>query len=90
LPLRFRVHHEGQLMSAEAAAGSPAALAPSRGVAAPGVRRRAIFSWCTYDWANSPYITLVMTFVFSTYFTKGVAPSPEQGASWWGWMMGGS
>ncbi len=77
-------------MSTDAAVASAANAAPSRGVAAPGVRRRAIFSWCLYDWANSPYITLVMTFVFSTYFTKGVAPNPEQGASWWGWMMGGS
>ncbi len=74
-------------MSTEAAA---ALAAPSSGVAAPGVRRRAIFAWCLYDWANSPYITLVTTFVFSTYFTQGVAPTPEKGAAWWGWTMGAS
>jgi UMF1 family MFS transporter len=73
-----------------AATASPGAVPPSSGAAAPGVRRRAIFAWCLYDWANSPYITLITTFVFSTYFTQGVAPTPEKGAAWWGWTMGAS
>jgi UMF1 family MFS transporter len=77
-------------MSSEAALAAPESADTSRGAAAPGVRRRAIFAWCLYDWANSPYITLVMTFVFSTYFTKGVAPTPEQGTTLWGWTMGAS
>ena len=59
-----------------------------KGAAAPGVRRRAIFAWCLYDWANSPYVTLIITFVFATYFTQGVAPNADKGAAWWGWMMG--
>jgi UMF1 family MFS transporter len=59
-------------------------------VAAPGLRRRAVLSWCLYDWANSPYITLITTFVFSTYFTQAVAPTPDKGTAWWGWTMGGS
>ena len=77
-------------MSSQPADAALAAAAPSRGAAAPGVRRRAVFSWCLYDWANSPYITLITTFVFSTYFTQGVAPTPEKGAAWWGWTMGAS
>lgn len=80
-------------MSSEAAvapAGTHSRGASTPGAPAPGVRRRAIFAWCLYDWANSPYITLVTTFVFSTYFTQGVAPTPEKGAAWWGWTMGGS
>lgn len=77
-------------MSSQPADAALAVAAPSRGAAAPGVRRRAVFSWCLYDWANSPYITLITTFVFSTYFTQGVAPTPEKGAAWWGWTMGAS
>jgi len=38
--------------------------------------RRAIASWCLYDWANSAYNTIITTFVFATYFTQGVAPDP--------------
>lgn len=30
--------------------------------------RRAIWSWCLYDFANSPFTTLVVTFVYATYF----------------------
>src|SRR5262249_29846066 len=62
--------------------------AASTRVPAAGVRGRAVFAWCLYDWANSPYITLITTFVFSTYFTQGVAPTAEKGATWWGWTMG--
>jgi len=74
-----------------ASASRSTASVPSgtgKGAAAPGVRRRAIFAWCLYDWANSPFITLVITFVFATYFTQGVAPNADKGAAWWGWTMG--
>lgn len=37
-------------------------------------RRRAVVAWCLYDWANSPFITIVVTFVFSAYFVEAVAP----------------
>jgi UMF1 family MFS transporter len=78
-------------MSANAAAVSdPAPPGRPNRLGARGVRRRAVAAWCAYDWANSPYITLVATFVIATYFTQGVASTPEKGAAWWGWMMGGS
>ena len=34
--------------------------------------RRAIASWCLYDWANSSYNTIITTFIFSVYFARGV------------------
>ena len=27
------------------------------------------YSWTMFDWANQPFYTLIMTFVFSVYFT---------------------
>ncbi|MGE4529011.1 MAG: MFS transporter [Rhodospirillaceae bacterium] len=48
---------------------------------------RAVWGWCLYDWANSAFPTVVLTFVFSTYFTKAVAESPEAGTALWGWAM---
>ena len=45
--------------------------------------KRAILSWCLYDWANSAYPTVVTTFVFATYFTTSVAESPEAGTTAW-------
>ncbi|MES2787759.1 MAG: MFS transporter, partial [Pseudomonadota bacterium] len=44
----------------------------------PGVRRREVFGWAMYDFANSGYTTVVITAVFSAYFVGGVA----QNAPW--------
>ena len=44
----------------------------------PGVRRREVFGWAAYDFANSGYTTVVLTAVFSAYFVGGVAG----GADW--------
>ena len=60
----------------------------SRPPAAPAASRRALLSWCLYDWANSAFPTVIITFVFATYFTTAVAPTPELGTAWWGIMLG--
>ena len=44
----------------------------------------AIAGWCLYDWANSAFPTVVSTFVFAAYFTKGVAASETEGTYLWG------
>jgi UMF1 family MFS transporter len=43
-----------------------------------GVRKRELFGWAMYDFANSGYTTVVLTAVFSAYFVGGVAG----GAPW--------
>lgn len=45
--------------------------------------RRAILSWALYDFANSPFTTLVVTFVYATYFTQVIAPDPITGTALW-------
>ncbi len=49
--------------------------------------RRGIFAWCLYDWANSAFPTVITTFVFSAYFTQGVAANVIDGTSQWGYAM---
>jgi UMF1 family MFS transporter len=44
---------------------------------------RAIWSWGLYDFANSPFTTLVVTFVYATYFTQVLAPDPITGTALW-------
>ncbi|HVZ44819.1 MAG TPA: MFS transporter [Ramlibacter sp.] len=39
----------------------------------PGVRKREVFGWAMYDFANSGYTTVVITAVFAAYFVSGVA-----------------
>lgn len=41
------------------------------------------FAWCLFDWANSPYTTLVVTFVYSAYFAQKFAPDVVTGTAWW-------
>lgn len=51
--------------------------------AEPRDRPRVIWSWALYDWANSAFTTLVVTFIYATYFTKGMAPDEITGTAWW-------
>jgi UMF1 family MFS transporter len=44
---------------------------------------RVIWSWALYDWANSAFTTLVVTFIYSTYFTQAMAPDEVTGTAWW-------
>ena len=44
----------------------------------PGVKKREVFGWAMYDFANSGYTTVVLTAVFAAYFVGGVAG----GADW--------
>jgi UMF1 family MFS transporter len=53
---------------------------------APTVRRdvpRTIWAWALYDWANSAFATLVVTFIYSTYFTQAMVPDELTGTTWW-------
>ncbi|MCG8469404.1 MAG: MFS transporter [Gemmatimonadetes bacterium] len=45
--------------------------------------RREIVSWALYDFANSAFTTLVVTFIFSAYYAARVASDPIEGAIWW-------
>ena len=38
-----------------------------------GVRKREVFGWAMYDFANSGYTTVVLTAVFNAYFVAVVA-----------------
>lgn len=40
-------------------------------------------SWCLYDWANSAFTTLVVTFVYATYFTQTFAENADRGTVLW-------
>ncbi len=44
---------------------------------------KTIWAWAFYDWANSAFTTLVVTFIYATYFTKAMAPDEVTGIAWW-------
>jgi UMF1 family MFS transporter len=49
----------------------------------PHYDRRAVWSWALYDFANSPFTTLVVTFVYAAYFTRAIAPDEISGTTLW-------
>lgn len=42
-----------------------------------------IAAWCSYDWANSAFSTVITTFIFSVYFSQAVASTPVEGTVLW-------
>ncbi|MBI80242.1 MAG: MFS transporter [Gammaproteobacteria bacterium] len=46
-------------------------------------KTKNILSWSAYDFANAPFSTLVVTFIYATYFTQAIAPDPITGTVLW-------
>ena len=40
-------------------------------------------AWALYDFGNSAFTTLVVTFIYATYFTKTMAPTEAEGTALW-------
>ncbi len=53
-----------------------------------GQTKLGIFSWCLYDWAHSAVNTVIGTFVFSVYFSRGIIGDETEGAALWGFALG--
>jgi MFS transporter, UMF1 family len=49
----------------------------------PGVKRREVFAWAMYDFANSGYTTVVLTAVFNAYFVSVVARNADWATFAW-------
>ena len=48
---------------------------------------KELLSWSLLDWANSSWPTVIITFIFSTYFVKNIAPNELVGTSQWGYVL---
>ena len=46
--------------------------------------RRGVFAWMLFDWANQPFQTLIVTFIFAPYFAAEVIGDPVRGQTLWG------
>jgi UMF1 family MFS transporter len=45
--------------------------------------KKAMFGWVMYDFANSAFTTLIVTFIYAAYFTKAIAPNEIDGTIFW-------
>ena len=50
--------------------------------------KRALWSWALYDWANSAFFTIILTFVFAQYFSVSVVKDEVAGTNAWGNIVG--
>jgi UMF1 family MFS transporter len=50
--------------------------------------KRGIWSWMFFDFAQQPFHTLIITFVFAPYFAAHVASNPAEGQEYWGYAAG--
>lgn len=61
-------------------------MATSLTAPTPHTQRNIIF-WCLYDWANSAFPAVILSFVFAPYFLEQVAPDPIHGQAEWGFAI---
>ncbi len=51
---------------------------------------KKIINYALYDFANSSFTTIIITFIFSTYFAQQIVKDSVLGQSYWGWAIGAS
>ncbi len=56
----------------------------------PPVKKRELFGWCCFDFANSAFTTIIITVVYSVYFAKVVAAEDPRAEGWWGTALSAS
>lgn len=74
-PILFRVRDQDR----RAPAGPPR-----------GAELRGRLSWALFDWADAPFTTLIITFVFPAYFATSIIGSESRGQTLWGYTIAAS
>ena len=52
------------------------------------MKKGPVIAWSLFDFANSAFTTIIITFVFAAYFAQGVAGDANTGAGQWSLAMG--
>lgn len=50
-------------------------------------QKRSVFSWCLYDWANTAFSTVIITFIFGVYFARQVVGDETEGSAQWSFAI---
>ena len=45
--------------------------------------RKEVFAWSLYDFANRPFTTIIVTFIYSAFFVKVIADNEQIGTTMW-------
>lgn len=52
--------------------------------------KKSAFSWCLYDWANTAFGTVIITFIYGVYFTKELVGDDTTGSALWSYAIAAS
>ncbi len=52
--------------------------------------RKSVFSWCFYDWANTAFSTVIITFIFGVYFARSIVGDETEGSAQWSFSIAAS
>ena len=48
---------------------------------------KSVLAWCFYDWANTAFGTVIITFIFSVFFTRGIVGDETLGSTLWSYAI---
>lgn len=51
------------------------------------ISKLGTFSWALFGWAHNAFPTVIITFIFSTYFIREIAHNKIEGTADWGWTI---
>ncbi len=63
-------------------------LPPAPDTSSTSENRTALWAWAVYDWANSAFFTIILTFIFARYFSQSVIQDDVAGTEAWGNIVG--
>jgi len=50
-------------------------------------KNKRILSWSLYDFANQPFSTIVITFLYGSFFVEEISKNPEDGTVMWSYSI---
>ena len=49
--------------------------------------KKQVFSWALYDFANQPFTTIIVTFIYSIFFVNEIALNEQYGTTMWSYAI---
>ena len=56
----------------------------------PQFSKKSAFSWCFYDWANTAFGTVIITFIYGVYFARTLVGDETEGSALWSYAISAS
>lgn len=56
----------------------------------PQFSKKSAFSWCFYDWANTAFGTVIITFIYGVYFARALVGDETEGSALWSYAISAS